>query len=785
MAAALVFLIWLGRATGRYDPGGREFPEVQDRHLTVTGTVAVREAYADGFGIYLNSISFLSDQSESYRDTILRLNKRLHPSDQIKITLERTDLFEQLHAGDKVVLRGICAQPQKASNPGQFDQRSYYHARNIYVMMRGAELKERCAPERSAGFVLYAFRDCVCDIRYRMQRALVTVFGQEDASVIAAALLGDRSALSEEKKQFFRDGGMAFLLTVSSLHITLFGKFLYRLLRRLGRSFIFSSVFSLCGALTYVLLSGGSFSAQRASIMLAFWLGAQITGRTEDRLTSLGGAAVLILIQYPCALYDSSFQISCVCVLSMELVPPSLCRLIRPGRDRSGISGKIPRALSGFITMAGTQIGLVPVLLYRFYQITPYASVLHLLLLPAASLLSAFGIPGILCGLFLFVRMPVYLRPAFYIAGRLLAGPCHYLVTFFMILCRLEQELPGSVLILGRPAPAQMILYYGILALSLILIRKTDKNVLKRHRKRIGILCGILPVLLIALLVYRRRPAFRFTCLDVGQGSCGLIEYGDFVCLFDAGSSSVSDVWQYRISSTLKYYGISEVDMVFLSHGDLDHVNGMEQMLGMYHRNLTGRNAGDVTVGEIIFPDLPQEDQRLTEVGHLARQNGIPVGFVSEGDILRYGEMTMNVLNPSAGRITGDANQDCIVLYVTCGNLRILLTGDLEKEGEDLFANRYGQTLGICEEDTTEAGEHVSGEGTKNPFRVLVAGHHGSGNATSEKLLGMVRPDLVLISCGRNNRYGHPAPSMLERLREYGTQWKRTDLDGACSIIIE
>ena len=68
-------------------------------------------------------------------------------------------------------------------------------------------------------------------------------------------------------------------------------------------------------------------------------------------------------------------------------------------------------------------------------------------------------------------------------------------------------------------------------------------------------------------------------CLDVGQGSCNLIEKDSFVCLFDAGSSSVSNVWDYRIESTLKYYGISKVDMVFLSHADEDHINGIEQLL--------------------------------------------------------------------------------------------------------------------------------------------------------------------------------------------------------------
>ena len=87
---------------------------------------------------------------------------------------------------------------------------------------------------------------------------------------------------------------------------------------------------------------------------------------------------------------------------------------------------------------------------------------------------------------------------------------------------------------------------------------------------------------LVWMVSLRVRPAFRFTCLDVGQGSCSLIEHGSCVCLFDAGSSSVNNVWQYRIDSTLKYYGIRKIDVVFLSHGDLDHINGIGQMLDQY-----------------------------------------------------------------------------------------------------------------------------------------------------------------------------------------------------------
>ena len=248
------------------------------------------------------------------------------------------------------------------------------------------------------------------------------------------------------------------------------------------------------------------------------------------------------------------------------------------------------------------------------------------------------------------------------------------------------------------------------------------------------------------------------------------------MCLFDAGSSSVENVWHYRISSALKYYGIAKVDMVFLSHADLDHVNGMEQMLQVYHRNLAGKNASDVTIGKILLPDLPQSDERMQEILNMAGRWKIPAGYVSEGASIHVSGMELRVLGPSAERITGDANQDCIVLYVSCGRIRILMPGDLEKEGEEMFTEHYLR-------NRTGSGAEKN-NGQEEPVRILVAGHHGSQYATSRTMLELVQPDLVLISCGRNNRYGHPAEQMLERLKEYGVTWRRTDLDGAFRIVI-
>ena len=800
MAIALALLIWLGRMSGLYDPGGRQFPEIQDSHLTVAGTVAGRETYAGGCRVILDSLSFLSDGSGPFRNTIPVLNERLHSSDRMLVNLtagwgiesdlfgnpvsesytydpeqhkDQTGIFLRLHTGDRVIFRGKCAQPEQGSNPGQFDLRSYYHARNVYFTLRDADLIDRISGDFSARSAGYLVRDIIDGVRYRMQKGLTEVFGQEDASYMAAMLLGDKSGLSTEKRQVFRDGGIAYLLAVSALHVTLAGRAVYRLLRRLRRSFLFSAVISSFFLILYVIMTGGSISAQRACIMFIFWASSQIPGRTEDRLTSLSGAALFILLRQPYALFDSSFQISCTCILSMELLPGAIFRVVCPGRSRNSETDARGHGICRMILVPlSIQIGTLPVFLYWYYQICPYTWLLHTVFLTAMSLMMGFGMCAAACAMLL--NTAAWAMTVFHAAGLLLAGPCHYLITFFLLICRALQELPFSVIITGRPHIVQVLVYYLILAAFILLLRTADRRVLKENRGKVRT-AGVMTLLgLMCLITFRVIPRFRFTCLDIGQGSCNLIECGNYTCLFDAGSSSVDNVWLYRIDSTLKYYSISRVDTVFLSHADTDHINGIEQMLAMYHRNLTGLNAADVTVGQILLPDLPQDDGRIAEIIRQAGRWKIPVGYVSEGADLQANGMDLRVLGPSADRITGDANQDCIVLQACCGGIDILMTGDLEKEGEEMFIRHY--------RDDAHFHHNENGIQPREEYKILIAGHHGSGNATSESMLDLVKPDLVLISCGRNNRYGHPAGEMLERLKAYGVPWRRTDLEGALCI---
>ncbi len=357
------------------------------------------------------------------------------------------------------------------------------------------------------------------------------------------------------------------------------------------------------------------------------------------------------------------------------------------------------------------------------------------------------------------------------------------------------------MVITGRCPLAAMAIYYGILFLLILLwkqpvhpvtafllrikhIKKTAnkssgkkrrqsdtdrKKIIIRRRQRV--LTTVLTAILAAVLLIRPAPPVRVLFLDIGQGDTILVQTKHHAMLIDCGSSSLEKVWRYRISPCLKYYGIRRLDMVFLTHGDMDHMNGLKEMLGEYETNLAGQNAADITIGKIVCSrEEIRCDSVLQEVCKLAEEKEIGTILLEEGDVIRpEPDITFTCLYPDAEDVRksgGDLNQASMVMLLGTPKMKILLAGDLEKEGEVRLAEELA--LHVAESRTDDTA-----------VRILKAGHHGSRYATSDALLSAFRPELAVISCGRNNRYGHPAQTMLKRLYDHNVSVLRTDRQGS------
>ena len=227
----------------------------------------------------------------------------------------------------------------------------------------------------------------------------------------------------------------------------------------------------------------------------------------------------------------------------------------------------------------------------------------------------------------------------------------------------------------------------------------------------------------------------------MGQGDCIFLKGPNGqTYLVDGGSSDVKQVGKYRIEPYLKSQGVGQLDYVFISHGDADHCNGILEILE--------RQKMGVKIENLVLPINYSGDEMLVELAKLAKKQGVKVFCMDAGQGVTEGDLTIFCLQPENQELEGNAGS--MVLSVIFKEFEMLLTGDVEGEGEEMLVKALEQ----------------NDDNLPESYDVLKVAHHGSKNSTTEELLNQINPKLALISVGEGNRYGHPHKETLERLKE-------------------
>lgn len=628
--------------------------------------------------------------------------------------------------GSLVILKGTLKNFQQPTNPGQFNAPFYYQILRISFRLNQAEIQVK-----SDRF--YKIAEGLYQLRRKAGSKVDALLPEQEASVMKTMLLGEKGILDEEIKGLYQRNGIAHILAISGLHISMIGMGLYQLLRRAGLKIKLSAILASMIIVLYGMMTGFAVSAIRAIAMFLLQMLAQILGRTYDRITALAVAAVLVLVEQPLYLFHSGFQFSFLCVLGISLILPVL------GNVRKG-----KKLFEGVALMAVT----LPVYLGVFYQIPVYSMFLNFIVLPMMSILMGAGIVMILAA---FLCTPLAIPAAWLITGILMVYERLGLFT---------EKLPHHYWTPGCPAKWQLAVYVAILIIIAVLGRTKRKAVLYQrdcihkdciHRrggcakeilqedppchevlqyeksqyersqhgmaqynipryevsqyeipqyemqnKRIrriachggkwistygipvGICWGFL-LLGVVILTWRFRPELQVTFLDVGQGDCIFLQTEDGASyLTDGGSSSVSKVGKYRMIPFLKYQGASQIKAVFVSHADSDHYNGIAELLEQ--AELEG-----IRVENLVLTDIADEcrSEGYEELVELAGQNGITVQLLHEGQQLQDGELLFQCLHPSKGYRAEDLNETSMVLLVTYREFSMLLTGDVQGAGEE------------------------------------------------------------------------------------------------------
>jgi competence protein ComEC len=534
--------------------------------------------------------------------------------------------------------------------------------------------------------------------------------------------------------------GVIHVLAISGQHLVILATFLWFVLPRLGVRQRHAAWIVALVVLGYALLTGGRPPALRSAVVVCAVCGALILRRRVLPANLFALSWIAVALVNPTDLFAAGCLLSFLSVAVLVWGTRALFRREQDPLDRlidqarpawqRGLRGLGRRLLESYAITLLIWLAITPLAAARYQMISPAGLLLGppLVALTTVALLAGFLL--LLAGaLFVPVTGPL----ALVVQGSLAASE---------LLVDAADRFPYGHIYSGAIGDWWLWLFYlGVLAVL------TQEPL--RRRWRWGGLAG-LGWLCAGLAAGAARPPsdeLRCTFLAVGHGGCTVMETPDGrTILYDAGSLAGPDVTRRYIAPFLWHRGIRRIDEVIFSHADLDHFNGIVDLLDRF-------TLGQVTCTP-TFADKPTPGVRHA-LGVL-RERGIPIRIVKAGDRLAIGDVMLEVLHPPASGPEGNENARSLVLLVRHAGHSLLLTGDLEGKGL----------------------ERVVGELPRRPVAVLMAPHHGSHLANTADLAQWARPRVV-VSC-----QGRPPPSreVLQRYRQVGAQVLDTHQHGAVTV---
>lgn len=637
-------------------------------------------------------------------------------------------LREGICPGMTVKVQGSLEPFAKARNPGEFNFALYYRSLKLNGRMFGENIK-------AYGASYSPYLGLLWRIRRYGERCLERVSDPGDEGIFKAAILGVKDSLDAEVRDLYQKNGIAHLLAISGLHLSIVGMAVYRLLRKIGAGYGAAGIGGTVLIVSYGILTGGSSSVVRAVMMLLSGFLAEYLGRTYDLLSAMYLSLLLLSWSAPYLLTQGGFQLSFGAIASIGLAAPCLENWIEP---KSAFGKTVIMSVS-------IQLVTAPVILYHFFQLPLYGLILNLLVIPLMSIVICSGIGGIaLCNVWAA-------------AGNAAIGSGHYVLMLFDRLCRWFSLLPHYSLILGRPGWKQILIYYSIMCCFLWaggrVKRKKEIRICRTARWiSLSLLAGICIWILSPVPV----SGLEVTFLDVGQGDGIVLRTRNQTILVDGGSSSEKELGEYRLEPFLKSKGISRISYAFVSHGDSDHISGLVYLL---------TSCPDLHVDHLVLSCLGKGDKADDKLRELMKEQGGEVWELAKGDQLKLGDLTLNCIYPGREDPYEDRNEQSEVIKVGFGKFHLLLTGDMSEDGEKRILEEQNKT----------------GFNLKD-IQVLKVAHHGSITASSQAFLEAVAPKWAVISYEEGNSYGHPHKEVVDRLKALGVRIFGTGENGAVTL---
>jgi competence protein ComEC len=671
-------------------------PELEGRDLDVVGVVASLPAVSERAVRF----EFEVESSEQRLPRKLLLAWHRGPSIEEGPAL----LKESVHPGERWLFTVRLRRPHGHVNPYGFDYEAWLLERGVgatgYVRQRGEQ--------RRVGF-RDNFLDRVEKAREAVRDRFQAQLGATPAAGILAALaVGDQRAISAEEWRLFNRTGVTHLMSISGLHVTLVSGLAAWLAafgwRRVPAAVVrlparkAAAAAAIAAALGYTLLAGFAVPAQRTFYMVSVVAAALWCGRIASPGRTLALALAVVVAADPWAPLAPGLWLSFAAVGLIFYVASNEWRPAQWGRMQWAIT-----------------VGLAPAALLLFGQVSVAGPLANAVAIPVVSVVVT---PLVL----LAVVLPL----------DLLLEAAAWLVEWLLRFLEWCAALPGALWQQHVPS-----LWAAALAMAGAVWILAPRGV----PWRAGGLALMAPAFALAPAAPAAGEAW-ITALDVGQGLAVVVRTANRTLLYDAGPAygPEADSGGRIVVPLLRGAGIRGVDMMVLSHEDMDHLGGA----------LTVLEAVEVRVLASSLARAHPLNSLVAAAGRCA------AGRRWEWDGVRF-----EFLHPQAGWESSRRNNQSCVLRVAAGGASMLLTGDIERSAESVLVEKIPQT------------------------DILLVPHHGSRTSSSAEFIAAVAPRWAVVPAGYRNRFGHPAREVLERYASARVPVLRTDLDGAVSVVLK
>ncbi len=640
------------------------------------------------------------------------------------------------------------------------------------------------------------------------------------SGIMTASLLGNKYFLDKDTADLFREGGTFHILVISGLHITFIGGLLLLFVRQITRRRWVQFLVTMIILWAYTLAVGAEVPVVRAALMFTVLIYSYVKYRPASLLNALALCALILLVWRPSDLFNPSFQLTFVSVAAIvvlayplieklrrigtwtptrhEPFPPAvpvwlkrLCETFYWNADAwhfesknqrwTAILAKSPflatRAKNSAQTVARylfegvlvsmlVQICMLPLSVVYFHRVAAISVLLNLWVGIFIALESFTAVIAVFVN-----QISGIIATAFFMFAEIFNWMMLLLPRLFVDNSWASFRLPAYS---GYGQAIYFLYFVPVLLLAIALNRWKPFEVKQRSwvtRRPVIYLTVAALGILFAVIIFHPfsspRPDRRLHVdfLDVGQGDAAFVTFPDGrTMLIDGGGRikyrsrdeeaepfepDVRGIGESVVSEFLWHRGYSRIHFILATHADADHIQGLTDV------------ARNFKIGSAIFGRMPLDDPNFTQLDDILRRRGVQSEGVVRGDVLKIGDVVVEVLNPPADdRDAVSDNDNSIVLRITYGSRTFLLTGDIESRAESTLVN---------------AGSPLTAD-------VIKAAHHGSRTSSTQAFIDAVGPKYAVISVGRSSPYGHPHSEVVERWKAAGADVLTTGERGTISI---